>query len=125
MPAITKSTPTTLPDTLFSAVIDQAPEAILLTSSSGTIVYANKQGLQLLGYKMHELLGRSIVEINKSVSNGNWAEIVESTANSGSVTRRSMVQAKDVLFECLGRKQMSRCQISLRSRPRSMQLRIR
>ncbi|MDX1741047.1 MAG: PAS domain S-box protein, partial [Rhodothermales bacterium] len=95
MPALTNSTSTALPDTLFSAAIDRAPEAILLTSSTGTIVYVNKLGLQLLGYPNHELLGRSIVEINTSVSNGNWAEIVESTANSGSATRRSMVQARD------------------------------
>ncbi len=95
MSKMTTSTPIILSDSLFSVVVDRAPEPILLTTAAGIIVYANKEVGQLFGYTTDELRGRSIVEISEGIPNGNWAEIVETTKQAGSATQRSMVRSRD------------------------------
>ena len=45
---------------LLGAALDSAPDAIVITDSSGRVLFANAQVTGLLGYDPGEILGQSI-----------------------------------------------------------------
>src|SRR5205814_9577805 len=46
--------------TILEALIDSTPDAVLLISGTGTILFANATCTDLLGYKFEELVGQPI-----------------------------------------------------------------
>src|SRR4051812_19093168 len=52
--------PESLSDAAFQAVVDQAPDAILVVGDEGRIVFANAQVEELFGYARSELLGQRV-----------------------------------------------------------------
>jgi PAS domain S-box-containing protein len=52
--------PDALKDAAFRAVVEEAPDAILLVDASGRIVYVNGQSEELFGYAQAELIGQRV-----------------------------------------------------------------
>lgn len=44
----------------FRGIVDQAPDAILIAASDGTVRYANQQAAALFGYRVDQLMGRLV-----------------------------------------------------------------
>ncbi|MFZ2650763.1 MAG: PAS domain-containing protein, partial [Burkholderiaceae bacterium] len=55
--------PPGLDATVFGAVFDAYPDAVLLVDGAGKIVLANAAAAQLLGYSVTQLLGSSVDDL--------------------------------------------------------------
>ncbi len=54
-------------ETNFGAVLDAAPDAMLVVNRQGRIVLANTQSEQLFGYEHSELVGQKVEILSPSV----------------------------------------------------------
>jgi len=74
--------------------IDNLPYKILWLNKEGNIVYANRQFIDLLGYKPSEVLKLSIKDINPVANNDNWSRHWSEVKKNGSARFKSVHQTK-------------------------------
>jgi PAS domain S-box-containing protein len=75
--------------------IRHASDGITWFDSSGKIIYANDEECRFLGYDREELLTKSVLDIDLTVTPEVWTENLETLRRKGSITRESSHRSKD------------------------------
>lgn len=78
----------------FFQVVEQSPDAILLTDLSGVIVYANRSFERLTGYAVEESLGKKYDFISSSEQDRTIYQRLWDTINSGNTFRDVLINRR-------------------------------
>lgn len=81
--------------TMLNFALDSISEAAFMTNADGLYVYVNQEACRSTGYSYTELVGKSVADIDRSVSMEYWPQIRSYLKDEGSLAFEAVHTTKD------------------------------